>query len=815
MSTSRLGRRGRGRGAGRAAATLILLATGALAPTAPAAGQESVPGSLPLDVALSLQGHNARSPVNVSPDGAWVAHTVETDETVPRGASYAYAETGFPFAEGDARMRVTLSPLGSGEEIRLGDPGASSWGAVWSPDGERVAFYSDEGGEAGLWVWERSSGETRRVTDRIVRPFFGFETARWSGDGRRLLVKLLPAGTTLPEANAYLPAPAAEPAAPPADPDEPSVSVRLSAAAAEARAGRPDAGAGGDTLDAIPADDPIARRLRGFSADLVLVDVETGEVRTLVAETPVRTYALSPDGRHVGYTVQAGAEPNAQQTLFDLRVHDLDTGSDRLLAERIRLGYGSEWGFSPDGDRIAYTESGQTAEGGFVVIGLADGAARALENDAPSLAPGEGEIPPLWSPDGRTLFAVTEGGLWSVDAGTGEAREHARIDGWEIRSLVTATFGSPLVWSLDGGATVWVVARESAGRRAGIHAVDVRTGTTRPVLQETRSYGYVFSQAASAAGGAIVFVARDQQHLDELWALDVASGDVRQVSRINESLGRYALGEARVIRWRGADGDSLAGALLLPPGYERGRRLPLVVWVYGGNHGSASVDRFGLWGSMATFNMHVLATRGYAVLFPDAPVRTGRITEDLVATVLPGVDAAVEQGWADPERLAIMGQSYGSINVLALLTRTTRFRAAVITAAVLHPDLFAAYLTETGYYERGQGNMGGTIWEHPERYRANSPLFDFPAIETPLLIGQGDLDGDLAPSEAIFTALDRLGKSVEYRVYRGESHVISRRANVIDFWTRRLAFLAEHLDLSVTADGAARADGRPARRLPP
>jgi dipeptidyl aminopeptidase/acylaminoacyl peptidase len=134
---------------------------------------------------------------------------------------------------------------------------------------------------------------------------------------------------------------------------------------------------------------------------------------------------------------------------------------------------------------------------------------------------------------------------------------------------------------------------------------------------------------------------------------------------------------------------------------------------------------------------------------------------------------------------------------------------------VLHPDLFAAYLTETGYYERGQGNMGGTIWEHPERYRANSPLFDFPAIETPLLIGQGDLDGDLAPSEAIFTALDRLGKSVEYRVYRGESHVISRRANVIDFWTRRLAFLAEHLDLSVTADGAARADGRPARRLPP
>ena len=98
--------------------------------------------------------------------------------------------------------------------------------------------------------------------------------------------------------------------------------------------------------------------------------------------------------------------------------------------------------------------------------------------------------------------------------------------------------------------------------------------------------------------------------------------------------------------------------------------------------------------------------------------------------------------------------------------------------------------------------MGGSIWEFPQRYLQNSPLLRFDQIETPLLIGQGALDSDLVPSEAIFSALERLEKAVEYRIYEGEGHVIKQRSNVLDFWRRRLEFLAEHLDLQVDARGA-------------
>ena len=186
-------------------------------------------------------------------------------------------------------------------------------------------------------------------------------------------------------------------------------------------------------------------------------------------------------------------------------------------------------------------------------------------------------------------------------------------------------------------------------------------------------------------------------------------------------------------------------------------------------------------------------------------VLTGEVASsadaDNVKRVIIGKDAAIEQGYADPDRLAIMGQSYGSLNTLAIITQTTRFKAAVITAAGLHPDLFADYLLSIGYYEQGQGNMGGTIWEYHDRYLQNSPLFHFDRIETPLLIGQGERDGDLVASEAIFAALERLGKDVEYRLYEAEGHVITQTPNLLDFWNRRLEFLAKHLGLQVDEKG--------------
>jgi dipeptidyl aminopeptidase/acylaminoacyl peptidase len=756
---------------------------------------------LPFDVATSLRTHNSRSTVDISPDGEWVAHTVQGEAKVPRDTlSTAFAATGFPFAEGDSRMQATLSHTKTGEVIALGNPASASWAPVWSPDGRRVAFYSDEGGEAGVWVFELATRRATRFPGVIARPFFGFEHIQWSSDSQRLLCKLLPAHLTIAQANALG-----------------RTRTRTASLFAAVGAGQPSVHVRRVDPKAVkPAPDaPSTTATRGapvgdvrwMTADLALLDLRTQRVTRLVEGAAVRAYAFAPNQGAVAYTVHKGAEPNTQQPNVDLLVKDLAGGAARVLAENARMGYGIEWSWSPDSKRIAYISSGQLASGEIVVLSVADGAERRLQPDsAPNFGAGEGEYAPLWSANGRQIFALGGGKLWRIDVSSGNGAALGNFDGWVIRTTITP-FGRPTIWSNDGERSVWVVAANRGNTKAGIHAIDLRTGKSRLALEEVKSYSALFNVDANETTGDIAFVSTDQQHMQDVWMFNTKDGTTRQASRLNESLDRYELGQARVIEWKTPEGESLRGALLLPPGYNGGKRLPLVVFVYGGESGSRFVNRFGLWGSMPMFNMHLFATRGFAVLYPDAPVKTGQTMTDVVRNVMPGVDAAIAQGYADADRLVVMGQSYGSYNTLSIITQTDRFKAAIITAAVLHPDLFADYLRATGYYEHGQGNMGGTIWEQRDRYFANSPLLHFDRIQTPLLIGQGERDGDLVAADAIFTALERLGKPVEYRLYQGEGHVLSQPPNVIDFWKRRLEFVAEHLDLVYDATGSVVFDG--------
>ncbi|MXX73828.1 MAG: prolyl oligopeptidase family serine peptidase [Holophagales bacterium] len=789
---------------------MVVLASATSVALAQATGTQ-IREPLPLEVTVSLHGHNTRSPINFSPDGAWIAHTVQTDETVPRGSGGRYAETGFPFGEGESRMEATVTRLADSESIRLGGEHSSSWAGIWSPDGKLVAFYSDEGGEAGLWIWDASARRAERLGSVLVRPFFGFETPRWSPDSGAILVKILPSGQSIASANELHRAPQAAPVRfPDTGPDAPSVWVR-----------RVDASV--DSSDPPDVESSSERRppsgdVRAWETDLALVHLD-GKVTRLVARRAIRDYAFSPDGRHVAFTVEKGFEPASQQPNLDVIVHEVATGRTRTLGTNVRLRYGIEWGWSPDSRHVAWFPAGSSARaaaaagepGRLMVVSISDGHLTEIgEAHAPSLDPGSGYLRPIWDSAGERVYGVGDGDLWEASLSTGALRRLTDIPGWRI-SVVVAGPHDETVWTTDEGRTLWVVARDESGGESGIFAVDRISGASRAALTERKWYLGILNVDGSSETGELAFVSTDQKHLWDIWTFDTRTGASSQRSRINPGLQRYELGSARLIEWQSRDGEPLAGSLLLPPGYREGERLPVVTWVYGGvrgsrysRRGSASINRFGMV-TGAAFNMHVLATRGYAVFFPDVPIRVGSPIADVMESVMTGVDAVIEQGYADPERLALMGQSYGAYNVLGIITRTHRFKAAVITAAVTHPDLFAAYVGgvhRPGYYEQGQGHMGGSIWEFPERYRENSPLFAFDRIDTPLLIGQGELDGDLVPSEAIFIALERLQKPVEYRVYRGEWHVITQRANVIDFWERRLEFLAEHLSLEIGERGA-------------
>jgi dipeptidyl aminopeptidase/acylaminoacyl peptidase len=334
----------------------------------------------------------------------------------------------------------------------------------------------------------------------------------------------------------------------------------------------------------------------------------------------------------------------------------------------------------------------------------------------------------------------------------------------------------------------------------GFHRLDLERRQAISVVEEDAVYGGIFQIDASA--DTLVYTSQDALHPPDLWVADRSVAKRRRLTHNNPSLDRYAFGTSRIIEWQTRKGATLRGALLLPPNFREGVRVPLVVHVYGGSTLSNNVNLFGLVGQPVD-NLQLLATRGYAVLTPDTSLDVGTPMRDIADTVLPGVAHLVSAGIADPERLGVMGHSYGGYSTLALIVQTTEFRAAIVSAG--KADLIASYgqmsgdgsAPEVGRAEAGQGRMGGSPWQYQSRYLENSPIHYLDRVETPVLLVHGELDTTVPVwlADQVFVGLRRLGKPVTYARYAGEDHWPGTwsHANVVDYWNRVLAWFDQYL----------------------
>ena len=117
---------------------------------------------------------------------------------------------------------------------------------------------------------------------------------------------------------------------------------------------------------------------------------------------------------------------------------------------------------------------------------------------------------------------------------------------------------------------------------------------------------------------------------------------------------------------------------MLPADYVSGKRYPLIVYQYPGDTKSKLLNHYGLsTENSAIENWQLLASRCYAVLLSDVPVRRGTNLSDIAKAILPGLDKVIELGVADRDRLGAIGISSGGYAVMCLLVQTTRFKAAV------------------------------------------------------------------------------------------------------------------------------------------
>jgi dipeptidyl aminopeptidase/acylaminoacyl peptidase len=594
-----------------------------------------------------------------------------------------------------------------------------------SPDGSRVAYVVSQPSvdrnahESELFVVAAGGGSATRVAldVRIFTPALPAPRLRWTNDSTaisflgtvvgRSQVHLVPASGGRAErvTNAAQGVSAYEWA-----PDGKSIAY-MSRGAAESA--------------------PAIRMHAAPPSTELWVQPQGGEARLLTPPAHfVESFTWAPDSASLVYS--AAPTSNFTSTYYT-RLYRVGAGAGapQLLVDRAGMNTSPQ--FSPDGTRLAFVTTnervGLTAPRGLAVLTLG-GAIRPY----PMNGGWVGEM--LWTPDSKSLFVL-------MNEGTFATGEHM--------------FEMPVV------------------------RVAVDSGVAQRVVP-----GAVvnYSMSLSRDGKTLVYREVKPRTMAEVVVRDLASGRTTTVTDVNPELSQFALGELKPIKWRSFDGMEIWGLLLTPPGKQSARKLPLIVYCHGGPIGGVTYGLLPQFmhtvSQVDPYPVEPLAAAGYAILFPMPRGGSGygeaghRMIinawgEADYKDIMAGVDHLVAQGLADPNRLGVMGASYGGYMTNWIVTRTNRFKAASSSASISDlTDLY--YLADAGavmeeYFKKP--------WENRESYTAHSPITFVEKVTTPLLLQHGENDPrvPLASGRKFFEALKALGKTVEFDIFPRGGHV--------------------------------------------
>jgi dipeptidyl aminopeptidase/acylaminoacyl peptidase len=497
-------------------------------------------------------------------------------------------------------------------------------------------------------------------------------------------------------------------------------------------------------------------------------------------------------------------EPPASDYRFIDRLHYMVNGPgfqydrirhlwlvDASTGEAMRLTEGpvsdTEPAWSPDGDRIAFvSERRPDHDLAFrPAIHVVDVATRRVH--AVTGGPRSVFGIPTWLPDGRTIAALgsklegrggSRNDIWLFPAGGSEAHadggrnlsgRHDLMPGsgmnsdltrGELARLWPAPDGRSLRFTapIDGSYELWRISTTDG---------DVRR------LTDGRHYISSFDAIPRGRGVRQAYLRSSPTQLPDLWLQD-GEGQPRRATAFNDDvLGELSLVEP-VERRSEVDGRSIQG-WFIPAG---GRRKPLITEIHGGPHT--------LYGWSPLWEFQILAASGIGVFYanPRGSEGYGQDFNDAnhrdwgpgpMRDVLTGVDALVEEGLADPERLGVTGGSYGGYLTNWIVGHDQRFRAAMTCRCV--SDMTMLFLTgDISGGDWAQLEFDATPWSDPAYFREISPITYADQIRTPLLIqhAERDIRTTVGQAEALFTVLRSHRRPVRLLRVPEETHELTR-----------------------------------------
>ncbi len=273
-----------------------------------------------------------------------------------------------------------------------------------------------------------------------------------------------------------------------------------------------------------------------------------------------------------------------------------------------------------------------------------------------------------------------------------------------------------------------------------------------------------------------------------------------KLSNTNPQQAQYNWGTAELVAWTTPKGYKSQGVLYKPENFDPTKKYPMIVYFY-------EKVSDGLYGYQAPaptpsrLNIPYFVSNGYLVFTPDISYEIGYPGKSAEEFINSGVESLKKNSWVDGSKIGIQGQSWGGYQVAHLITVTNMYAAAWAGAPVVNmTSAYGGIRWESGMnrqfqYEKTQSRIGATLWEKPELYIQNSPLFNFPKVNTPVAIMHNDADGAVPWYQGIemFTGLKRLGKPVWLLNYNNEAHNLVQRQNRKDIQIREQQFFDYYL----------------------
>ena len=662
----------------------------------------------------------------------------------------------------------------------------------WSPDGRSLALLMDAPTGLELWTVDVASGRARKLTDARVNATVG-GAVDWLPDSSGLLVRMTPEGRGA----------------------APDVSRPPEGPIVEESMGRTAPARTYQDLLSNAGDEALFEHY--FTSQLTLVPLE-GAARTIGAPAVYLGSGVSPDGRYIlqtkakrpySYVVPAALFP-ADVVITDLQGRTVHRVADLPLRDNIPTPFDS---VAP-GPRSAQWRA--DAPSTLVWVEAQDGgdprtAAEVRDRVFTLAAPFTGQPTPLIDLKDRY------GGVIWGDADTALVLSRQFNSRRETRYLIDPSNpgqgrvllernyqdryndpGFPVTEPNDAGFPVMRFTADGArvlmsgagatreGEYPFLASMDLTTGATERVwTSEAGAYESVVG-ILDDAGRQLVTRRETRSDPPNLFVRDL-DAQATALTTFPDPAPQLAGVTKQLISYTRADGVQLSGTLYLPAGYDKDRDgpLPLVMWAYPAEFTDAAVagqvvdtaNRFTRPGGISHL---FLLTQGYAVLDdPSMPIvgvggaePNDTYIEQLTASAEAAVNAVVELGVADRDRIAVGGHSYGAFMTANLLA---------------HTDLFRTGIARSGAYNRTLTPFGfqaeqRTYWEAGDTYTEMSPFTYANRVNEPILLIHGEADDNSGTfpvqSERFYAALKGNGANVRYVVLPLEAHGYRARESV-------------------------------------